>query len=701
MQDIRKQGYSGSILHLKLSTLDYEIIPTDKYVKWGGGNAMASAIFWDYCQDKTIQDGRSEHNVLVVATSPLNGTAAPSAGGRCEIVGVGCGTYPIGWFTRSNIGGRLSSHIKFAGYDAVIISGKAPHPVWIEVKNAQVHYHSAQELWGEKARKTQLRILSKLDKENQGWGWQPLPGKKDEASYTTQKPAIMCIGPAGENQSVHGAIVHDAGNTSAQGGFAAVMGFKNLKAVSFLGTGGVKVDDPMALVDARFKVKEKYAFKPDDPDLYVWGRLGKPAGSSFVGSVSQNSRLQSCAGCIMGCRSRYDVGYGNETKCQATAWYAFFALYYYKNDRKKMAEVALKLADYCNDIGINTYTFATSVHWLERLWHKGILGKNKQIHTDLNFDELGSEEFGFQFVDAFAYKKDIGELFVDGFVQGAIKAGLESEWREGHLHHPYWGIQEHGYDSRSEVEWGYGSILTDRDINSHDFNIMFWNVNLSMLHGTPYRIEASEIAKLITDKLKPYVDSPNAINYADDNIYSDDVLNLVRWYIHYNRFWKNTALFCDLRWADLYDTNAPGNIGATADEDVGEQVYWNAVTGEGISFVDGLTKGHKTFILQNAIWTLQGRHRDMVYLADYIYEKPVDKGDFPFFMWPTKDENGSWRYTDLMHRKLDRKKFDDFKTRFYKAEGLDEKTGWPKEETLKELELDFVIDELKKHNKLV
>ncbi|WP_456431588.1 aldehyde ferredoxin oxidoreductase N-terminal domain-containing protein [Nitratifractor sp.] len=700
MDAIRTRGYAGKILHLRLDRLDHEVIPTECYVEWGGGNGMGTALFWDYCPDKTLTDGRDPRNVIVIATSPLSGTSAPSAGGRCELVGIGCGHYPIGWFTRSNIGGRLSSHMKYAGWDAVVISGKAPHPVWVEVENDRVIYHDARPLWGEKARKTQLRILAQLDRDGNGWGWQPLPGKREGISYTTQKPAVICIGPAGERQSVHAALVHDAGNTSAQGGFAAVFGAKNLKAISFLGTGSVKVRDPMALVEARFRAKERYGIDVDNPDLYHWGWLGRPGAVNFAGGLTENSRLQSCAGCIMGCRTRFDVGYGNETKCQATQWYAFFALDYYKGDREKMAEVALKLADYCNDVGINTYTFATSIHWLERLWHKGLLGKGKKIHTDLDFDELGSERFGFAFVDAFAYRKDIGEIFADGFVRGAIRLGLEEEWKQGYLDYPYWGIQEHGYDSRAEVEWGYVSILTDRDINSHDFNAMFWAVNLAMMQGVPYRIEAGEIVRLIADKLKPYVDTPDALDYSGDNIYSDAVMQLVRWYIHYNRFWKNTAQFCDLRWADLFDTNDPGNVGATADKEVGEQVYWNTVTGEGIDFVEGLRRGQRIYLLQNAIWALQGRHRDMVHFADYIYEKPAEHSDFPFFMWPTKDETGTWRYTDLLHRKLDREKFEDFKTRFYAAEGLDPSTGWPTRATLEAQRLGHVADELAKHGKL-
>lgn len=697
---VRSMGYAGEILHVDLSALKAEKIPTDSYVQWGGGNGLGTKLFWDFCKDKTIKDGRDEKNVVVVATSPLCGTATPSAGGRCEIVGVGFGHYPISWFTRSNIGGRFSSMMKYSGFDALVISGKASRPVWIEVTNGHVRFHDASLLWGKKARDTQLTILTQLDDKNNGWGWQPLPGKKESVAYSTQKPAVMAIGPAGENQVAHAALVHDAGNTSAQGGFAAVFGAKNLKAVSFFGTGYIELADPMAHVEARFRLKERYAPDPENPDLFQWGMLGRAAPINFAGSVSKNSRLQACVGCIMGCRVRYDVGYGNETKCQATAWYAAPAAHYYKGDEKKIGELALKMADYCNDIGINTYAFSSSVRWLEGLYHRGLLGKGKQIHTDLDFSKLGSEEFGFAFLDALAYKKDIGELFADGFVQGAIKAGLEEDYKSGLLNHPYWGLAEHGYDSRAEVEWGYASILTDRDINSHDFNAIFWAATLATLNGVPYRIDAKEVAQIVADKLKPYVKGPECMDYSDGNIYSDDVMQLLRWYIHYNRFWKNSALYCDLRWADLFDTNAKDNVGATADSEVGEQVFWNAVTGEGIEFTQGLEKGHRIYLLQNAIWALQGRHRDMVHFADYIYEKEIVETELPFFMWPCRDENGIWSYSDIRHRKIDKEKFEDFKTRFYKAEGLDEQTGWLTKQTALKYGLDFVIEELQEYDKL-
>ena len=161
----------------------------------------------------------------------------------------------------------------------------------------------------------------------------------------------------------------------------------------------------------------------------------------------------------------------------------------------------------------------------------------------------------------------------------------------------------------------------------------------------------------------------------------------MRWQQHYCRFWKNSALFCDLKWPDLFNTNAPHTEGATGSADAGEHVFWNAVTGDALTLEDGIALGRRIWNLDNAIWVLQGRHRDMVHFAPYIYETKYEKNElFPFYMWPCRDESGKWAYTDLMGRSLDRKKFDEWKTIFYRLEGWDTRTGWPTRSTLEQAE---------------
>ena len=98
---------------------------------------------------------------------------------------------------------------------------------------------------------------------------------------------------------------------------------------------------------------------------------------------------------------------------------------------------------------------------------------------------------------------------------------------------------------------------------------------------------------------------------------------------------------------------------------------------------------------------LQGRHRDIVHFAPYVYETKFEKNElFPFYMWPCRDDKGKWAYTDLTGRSLDKARVDDWKTIFYTLEGWDTKTGWPTARTLAQLNLGFVTDALKAAGRL-
>ena len=107
-------GFAGNILRANLTDQTVSEIPTSDYAQWGGGHGMGSAIFFDLVEDKSI-DGLDPANVVTIMTSPFSGTLVPAAGGRTEVQGIGVQSYPIGWFTRSNFGGRFSAMLKYAG----------------------------------------------------------------------------------------------------------------------------------------------------------------------------------------------------------------------------------------------------------------------------------------------------------------------------------------------------------------------------------------------------------------------------------------------------------------------------------------------------------------------------------------------------------------------------------------------------------
>ena len=148
----------GKILKVDLTTLSVEEIPTSKYQGWGGGHGMGTAVFWDLCEDKTVP-GTDPKNVITMMTSPLSGTLAPSVSGRTEVQGIGLQGFPIGWFTRSNFGGRFAAMLKYAGWDGVAIVGQAPSKVWLSIVNGKVTFQDATALWGLDTWETQEAVM--------------------------------------------------------------------------------------------------------------------------------------------------------------------------------------------------------------------------------------------------------------------------------------------------------------------------------------------------------------------------------------------------------------------------------------------------------------------------------------------------------------------------------------------------------------
>ena len=688
-------GYAGKILKVDLSTKKIETVPTKKYEQWIGGHGMGSAIFWDLVKDKTI-DGFNPKNVVTLMTSPLSGTLVPGASGRTEVQGIGVQSYPIGWFTRSNFGGRFSAMMKFAGWDGIVIEGKSDSPVWIDIRDGKVKIQSAKKIWGKDTWETQEQIWDEVMKGGNFSEWIKM-GPEEDAERTTQRPAVLAIGPAGENLSRVACLIHDASNAAGQGGFGAVWGSKNLKAISVIGTGEVKVNDPKALMAARLWQKKNYAF--DLKDLKkTWAGFEFHAPPAPVhlwrgGRPRVDQRPQACVGCHSACRARFKDKLGNEASCYSTVFYW---------DAQSM-DIQRKASDLLNRYGLNAVEMIYGLLYIRLLQQYKQLNSANIPNCPLDFGKYGCEKFIERFVKMVAYGNDgrgnesqFGKDISGGFVYAAEKWGRrEQDLNNGMLQFPYWGLPIHK-EPRAQVYWGYGTLLGDRDINEHDFDWLKHDAAIAKKYGGKTIATAKEAVKIITDKMVPFQGDMLMMDFSEKNIYSEHMAKLVSWHRYHTRFWKQSMLFCDVRWPDLVNPYTPDKVGSTG---VAEPKYLKAVTGKNFSFLDGINLGKKIWNLDNAIWTLQGRHRDMVHFADIIYEKTPD--------WDTDGkaympgiENGKWDYHYYAKRTLDRKKFDEFKTRFYKLQGWDIKTGWPKRSMLKSIGLGHVADELNRKGKL-
>ncbi len=218
-------GYMGRVLQINLSTGDVTDYPwTDKdrelYI---GGKTMAAKILYDTLTGR--ENAYSEENPLIISTGPLTGTGAPSSS-RFNISSLSPQT---GFISSSNCGGTFGYHLKRAGIDALIITGRREERTWIEIDNGSVTFHNADDLWGTRVTECQ-RLLAEKMSSNRG---------------CDIKFGKLCIGPAGENLVRYSAVISDE-RAAGRTGMGAVLGWKNVKAIAVCGNHDTPVHDPSA-----------------------------------------------------------------------------------------------------------------------------------------------------------------------------------------------------------------------------------------------------------------------------------------------------------------------------------------------------------------------------------------------------------------------------------------------------------------------
>lgn len=206
MSEAKKYGWTGQGLRINLTTGEITKVPTQK--DWIGGTALGYKIFWVEVPPKT--QAFDEANKIVIAPGPLTGTGAVCSG-RTSVTTMYPTTYPIHEIGSAHLGGDLGAKMKYAGYDFIVIEGKAKEPVYVYVNNDDVQIRKANHIWGEGTRRAAALI-------------------NQETSPTA---SVTVIGPAGENLLPMSVIINAKSHTG--GGIGGVWGSKNLKGLAIDG----------------------------------------------------------------------------------------------------------------------------------------------------------------------------------------------------------------------------------------------------------------------------------------------------------------------------------------------------------------------------------------------------------------------------------------------------------------------------------
>ena len=215
------KGFAGAIARVNLSTgeIKKEKINEEWARLFIGGRGYGSKIIYDEVDPKV--DPLAPENKVVIATGPTGGSNAP-ASGRTMVITKGAET---GAIACSNVGGFLGPQLKQAGYDMVIIEGKAEKPVYLWINDGNIEIRDARKLWGKKTSEIEQVIKQETD----------------------QKARVMNIGSAGVKLSRIANVMFDACRAAGRSGVGTVLGSKNFLAIAAMGTKKVEFFDPVEL----------------------------------------------------------------------------------------------------------------------------------------------------------------------------------------------------------------------------------------------------------------------------------------------------------------------------------------------------------------------------------------------------------------------------------------------------------------------
>ena len=453
-----KGGYTGKILRINLTdqVAKVEETPLEMARDFIGGAGFGIKYLYDEVPAET--DALGPENKLIFASGPFSGTSVPCASRMC-VTGKSPLTGAVGMATT---GGQFPVELKFAGYDALIIEGKAEKPTYVSIKNGDVKFRSAKKVWGMKTTDTQQIIKNELNDQNY---------------------RVACIGPAGENLSKMACIINEL-RAAGRKGLGAVMGSKNLKAIAVRGTGKIAIADKDKLKAAKKvftgAMKESHVLYPEFSKhgtpmvvdhtnamgVFPWKNFsatGEHDPSDKIGvevQVTRDMGSENCYNCPVGC---------SQLKMARTGPYAgilaegpeYETFFSFGGETGVENIDAIIAADRLSDeLGLDTMTAGVTIGFAMECFEKGILTKEDTGGMELNF---GNDEAMMDLLRMMAFREGIGDLLADGTRIAAEKIGKGSEKYAMHVK----GLELPAYDVRGLKAHGlnYATSYTGADHN--------------------------------------------------------------------------------------------------------------------------------------------------------------------------------------------------------------------------------------------
>jgi len=628
-------GYNGKVLRIDLSTRQFTTEPLDETdaKKYLGGRGLVAKILFDELQPHI--DPLGPNNKLVFATGPLAATGFPLnsrwlVASKSPLTGI---------WGEALCGGSFAVQLKKAGYDVLIIEGKANSPVYITVADDKVEFKDASHIWGKMTLDTEVFIAHEL-------------GLKERRE---DNPSVVCIGPAGERLVKIAPVMHTAHRAAGRAGIGAVMGSKKLKAITVRGTKETRVAAPEKLREIIRNVVTEC--RTDKGLVYFsdYGQAGvvdilqemgmlptknfqKGTFESFE-SISGKTMARTilkkkgtCSQCPVACKREVEVREG--TYAPIESYYggpeyetvAAFGSLLLIGDLKAIS----KMNQLCNAYGLDTISTGVIIAWIMECYERGIISKENIDGIEAKW---GDADAALKLIEKVATRDGVGDLLAEGIKKAAEKIGRGSERYAMEVK----GLEVPLHEPRAKKGLGLAYATSIRGA-----------CHMQSFHDTDFE----------RDNAAPEIGISKALNRHDTS--RDKVEAIMR-----SQDWvavTNSLLLCTSPAWVGYNYTKPAFLTETL----------NAITGADFNVDDLMLIGERANNLCRCFNAREGMSRKDDYLPSRFIEEPLPDG-------PSKGQ----RISD--------KELTDMLDNYYELRGWDKQTGNPRADKLRELGLEFAV----------
>jgi len=412
-------------IDLSTGTIETRPIPLDVRKKFLGGRGLDAYLLYNHTE-KGI-DPLGPRNALMISAGILGATLA-SASARTHIMAKSPLTDLLG---SANMGGFFAPELRWAGFDHLVIKGKAKEPVYLWIHNGKIEIRDASNLWGKTVTETQWAIRAELDDED-----------------------VKCAvcGPAGENLVRYANVMTGIKDSAGRSGMGAVMGSKNLKAVAARGTMDIKIAYPMDALNYNKRFIDQIVSAKVNQ---TQGALGTPfiwgATNSWGGVRCRNFQynqceyaddieperideictetmgpyhMAGCFGCQVHCRARHKIPSGPYAgKYDEGPEYTSQGAFGGEPDCKNAVTV-LTGNHLVDQWGVDNLEIGSIISWAMELFEEGILTRKDTDGLELRF---GNDEALLEMIRRIVFREGwLGDTLAEGGIRASEKIGKDS-----------------------------------------------------------------------------------------------------------------------------------------------------------------------------------------------------------------------------------------------------------------------------------